>query len=126
MTGTRATVETLAGVAYSRKLISRQVLDDVRMPTLTQHKKADHLLLAIQDKVLVDPSSFFTFIEILESEPALYYLARTLRAELSSSIPATPTNLVRVSSAEDTRLEYARKSEQGVGGRKDSHLNQEM
>ena len=78
MVGIRTSVETLAGAAYSRNLITRQVLEDVRILTLTQHWKANQLLLAIQDKIQLHPSSFFTFIEILQSEPALDYLARTL------------------------------------------------
>ena len=77
VTGIRFSVETLAEVAYTKKLIPRQVLDEV-LTTQPQRRKANILLLAIQDKIKVNPSSFSTFLDVLHSDPALDHLAGIL------------------------------------------------
>ena len=77
VTGIRSCVETLAEAAYTRKLIPRQILDEV-LTTQPQRWKANILLLAIQDKIKVNPSSFSTFLDVLHSDPALEDLAGIL------------------------------------------------
>ena len=77
VTGITSSVETLAGEAYTKELIPRQVLDQV-LSTQPQRWKANILLLAIQDKIKVNPSSFSTFLDVLRSDPALDHLAGIL------------------------------------------------
>jgi len=78
VTGIRSSVETLAEAAYTKKLIPRQVLDEVLTTTQPQRRKANILLLAIQDKIEVNPSSFSTFLDVLRSDKALDHLVRIL------------------------------------------------
>ena len=82
VTGIRSSVDSLAIAAYSKRLIPKQVLEDVntQSPPL---RKANTLLLAIQEKIEVNPPSFFTFLNILHSEPSLDYLATILKESAS-------------------------------------------
>ena len=84
VTGITSCVETLAGEAYTKKLIPRQVLDQV-LSTQPQRWKANILLLAIQDKIEVNPSSFSTFLDVLHSDPALDHLAGILHNDANLS-----------------------------------------
>jgi len=85
VTGITSCVETLAGEAYTEELIPRQVLGEVLTTTQSQRWKANILLLAIQDKIKVNPSSFFTFLDVLHSDPALKDLAGILHNGASMS-----------------------------------------
>ena len=84
VTGIRSSANSLAVAAYSKRLIPKQVLEDVntQLPPL---RKANTLLLAIQEKIEVNPTSFFTFLNILHSEPSLNYLATILEESASKS-----------------------------------------
>jgi len=78
VTGIRSSVETLAEVAYMKNFIPKQVLYEIQLTTQPQHRKANILLLAIQDQIEVNPTSFSKFLDVLRSDKALDHLARRL------------------------------------------------
>ena len=71
---------TVAPLAYSKELITDDVLDKATMETRSARQNALSFLTAIRDCIQVDPQAFYAFLDVLRSEPAFAALVAKLEA----------------------------------------------
>ena len=69
----------IAGSLYSRNVISRHVRDEVQQRgDLTNERKNEVLINAVEAQVTTDPSVYQVFMEVLGEEPYLSTLVRNM------------------------------------------------
>ena len=61
----------LANSLYSSRIISREILDRVRLPMLTSTEKNMDIFDAIEAQIRTNPSHFSTLLDILNNDPQL-------------------------------------------------------
>ena len=74
----------LATRLYSRKIISRETLDHILLPSFTQSEKNSILLGAVEDRIRTHPSDFLTLFAVLNHDPHLCVFAERLRNSYST------------------------------------------
>ena len=75
----------LANSLYSSRIISREALDRVKLPTLTSTEKNMETLDAIESRIKTNPSSFCTVLNILSSDAQLHMFAEQIRLSYGES-----------------------------------------
>ena len=79
-TGIKSGLSDVASVAFSKSLITPDVMSEVYEVTgHSQKEKTHRLLSAIHDKISNQPSAFEDFVKALESVTSLEYLAKEMR-----------------------------------------------
>ena len=73
----------LATELYSRKVISKVVLDKIRELPFTTHQKADIIMNSIESRIRTHPQDFCTLLGILASDCDLCIFAESLRHSYS-------------------------------------------
>ena len=68
----------LANSFYSAEIISREVLDRIKLPTLTPGEKNVVLFDAIEARIRTHPSDFCSLLTILSYEPSLRDFAKRI------------------------------------------------
>lgn len=80
LTAITVCVRSLTTDAFSKKLIPEEVSDDITATNnYSNSQKANTFLLAVKNRIKGDSSAFYTFLDVLSSEPALEYLATRLK-----------------------------------------------
>jgi len=72
---------TIAAEAYSRNLISRDVMDKMLVSSLTAREKAAILLTSVESHVSTDQQSFHEFVRVLKTQTNLIQTAENLQME---------------------------------------------
>ena len=72
---------TIAAEAYSRNLISRDVMDKMLVSTLTAREKAAILLTSVESQVSTNQQSFHEFVRVLKTQTNLVQTAEILQME---------------------------------------------
>ena len=73
----------LANSLYSKRIISRETLDQTLLPSLTISNKNFILLDAIEARIRTHPSDFLTLLTILDQDACLCIFAERLRNSYS-------------------------------------------
>ena len=69
---------TLAGVLFSKGILSQEIVLELYDPQLSKAQKNLKILQCVQSHVVSDPSSLWTFISSLQCVPSAEYLANVL------------------------------------------------
>ena len=72
---------TIAAEAYSRDLISRDVMDKMLVSTLTAKEKAAILLTSVESHISSNQQSFHEFVRVLKTQTNLVQTAENLQME---------------------------------------------
>ena len=79
--------DTLAGILFSKGILSQEILLELYAPQLSKPQKNHKILQCVQSRVVSDPSSLWTFITSLRCVPSAEHLANmlveTFRCEFS-------------------------------------------
>ena len=79
--------DTLAGILFSKGILSQEILLELYAPKLSKPQKNRKILQCVQSRVVSDPSSLWTFITSLRCVPSAEHLANilvdTFRCEFS-------------------------------------------
>ena len=70
--------DTLAGILFSKGILSQGVLSELHTPVLSKAQKNHKILQCVYSRVVSDPSSLSTFISSLQCFPSAEYLADML------------------------------------------------
>ena len=70
--------DTLAGVLFSKGILSQEIMLELYAPRLSRTQKNHKILQSVQSRVVSDPSSLWTFISSLRCVPSAQYLANVL------------------------------------------------
>ena len=68
----------IAGSLYSRGIISQCVRDEIQQRDLTNERKNEVLINAVEAQVTTDPSVYQVFMEVLGEEPYLSNIVRNV------------------------------------------------
>ena len=69
----------LANSLYSSRIISREILDRVKLPTLTPTEKNMDIFDAVEAQIKTNPSSFHTLLDIFNDDSHLHPFAGRLQ-----------------------------------------------
>ena len=72
---------TIAAEAYSRDLISRDVVDKMLVSTLTAKEKAAILLTSVESHIATNKQSFHEFVRVLKTQTNLVQTAENLQMD---------------------------------------------
>ena len=67
--------------AYSRDLVSKDILDRILVQTLTTSEKATILLCCVESRISTCHKSFHEFVRVLKTQTNLIEVAETLQME---------------------------------------------
>ena len=67
--------------AYSRDLVSKDILDRILLQTLTASEKATVLLCCVESRISTCQRSFHEFVRVLKTQTNLIEVAETLQME---------------------------------------------
>ncbi len=74
----------MAANLISKKIIDQSILERVILPSSTKNEKACEVITAVSGAVRINPDSFTTFCDILDSEPVTKDIARILKGRHNS------------------------------------------
>ena len=69
---------TLAGVLFSKGILSQEIVLELYAPQLSKAQKNHKILQCVQSHVVSEPSCLWTFISSLQCVPSAEYLANVL------------------------------------------------